>query len=393
MTQTIGIGVIGMGWMGLVHSRAYRVIEDRFSDSGMRPRLVACADDVESRAEQGKRRMGFEQATTAWQQVIQNPDVQVVNVTTPNVFHLPMVTAAVAAGKHVFCEKPVGRSPHETATIAAAARVAGVISGVGYNYRWAPLVQYARQLISSGKLGQITHYRGRFLVGYGSHPDSVLSWRFQREVAGTGALGDLMSHVVDMAHMLAGPVEQVVSQQKTFIASRPQATPGEGTHFSVNAAGPRATVANEDYVSALARFESGAQGTFEVCRIINGPRCEMAFEVNATHGALKWNFERMNEIELVLSDDRSQPHPGSAVIQVGPEHPGYAHFYPGPGNSMSYEDLKALEMYHFLRRVTENAAGAPGLEDALAVAEVLAAMQQSWESGNWQGVQPLPVSS
>ena len=391
MTQTIGIGVIGMGWMGLVHSRAYRSIEDRFPQSGLKPQLVICADDVEARAEQGRSQIGFTQATTQWQRVIENPDVQIVNITTPNVFHLPMVSAAVAAGKHVFCEKPVGCSPQETATIAATARAAGVCSGVGYNYRWAPLVQYARQLISNGKLGEITHYRGRFLVGYGSHPDSVLSWRFQREIAGTGALGDLMSHVVDMAHMLAGPIESIVSQQNTYIPTRPQATPGEGTHFSVDASGPRGKVTNEDYVSALARFESGAQGIFEVCRIVNGPRCEMAFEVNATKGALKWNFERMNEIEIVLSDDASEPHPGSAVVIAGPEHPGYQHFYPGPGNSMSYEDLKTLEMFHFLQRITNNAPGAPGLEEALKVAEVLAAMAGSWESGNWQEVQPIPV--
>ena len=392
MTQTIGIAVIGMGWMGLVHSRSYRVIKDRFSKTGLNPRLVICADDVSSRAEQGKHRLGFERSTTDWQQAIENPDVQVVNITTPNAMHLPMVSAAVAAGKHVFCEKPVGCSPQETATIAAAARAAGVLSGVGYNYRWAPLVQYAHQLISSGKLGQITHYRGRFLVGYGSHPDSVLSWRFQREIAGTGALGDLMSHVVDMAHMLAGPIDSIVSQQKTYIPTRPKATPGEGTHFSVDASGPRGDVTNEDYVSALARFDCGAQGMFEVCRIVNGPRCEMAFEVNATQGALKWNFERMNELEVVLSGTASEPHPGNAVILAGPEHPGYGHFYPGPGNSMSYEDLKALEMYHFLQQITANTPGAPGLEEALKVAEVLAAMQQSWKSGNWQEVQPIPVA-
>ena len=211
----------------------------------------------------------------------------------------------------------MGCNPQETAAAYRASQANPIVTSVGYNYRWAPLVQYARQLISNGKLGEITHYRGRFLVGYGSHPDSVLSWRFQREIAGTGALGDLMSHVVDMAHMLAGPIESIVSQQNTYIPTRPQATPGEGTHFSVDASGPRGKVTNEDYVSALARFESGAQGIFEVCRIVNGPRCEMAFEVNATKGALKWNFERMNEIEIVLSDNAAEPHPGNAVVIAG----------------------------------------------------------------------------
>src|SRR5262245_18557147 len=164
MVQTIGVGVIGMGWMGLVHSRSYRMIADRFHSHGLRARLVICADDVEARAREAQDRLGFEQSATDWKQVVSHPEVQVVSVTSPNHLHLEMVRAAAAAGKHVFCEKPVGRSHPETAAIARAAREAGVLSWVGYNYRWAPLVRYARQLIRDGKLGTLTHYRGRFLV-------------------------------------------------------------------------------------------------------------------------------------------------------------------------------------------------------------------------------------
>src|SRR5262249_49803741 len=210
MAQTIGVGVIGMGWMGQVHSRSYRMIADRFRDAGIQARLIICADDVPARAREAQQRFGFEQSATDWKQVISDPQVQVVNITAPNYLHVEMAEAAAAAGKHVFCEKPVGRSPQETAAIERAARRAGVLTWVGYNYRWAPVVQYARQLIRDGKLGDLTHYRGRFLVDYGSNPDGVLSWRFQRDLAGSGTLGDLMSHVLDMAHMLAGRIERVV---------------------------------------------------------------------------------------------------------------------------------------------------------------------------------------
>lgn len=388
MSQVIGVGVIGMGWMGFVHSRSYRMVADRFHSSGLQARLVICADEVEARARDAQRRLGFEQATTDWRRVLAHPDVQAVNITSPNHLHVEMVEAAAAAGKHIFCEKPVGRGPRETAAAVRAARRAGVLTWVGYNYRWAPLVQYARQLIREGQLGELTHYRGRFLVDYGSNPHGVLSWRFQKEFAGYGTLSDLMSHAVDMAHLLAGPIRQVVANHKTYIPTRPLATPGEGTHFTVNPDGPRGDVTNEDYVGALVRFAGGAQGTLEVCRVVKGPRCENAFELNGTRGAIKWNFERLNELELFLPDG-GEPHNGPVLIQAGPQHPFYAAFYPGPAQSMSYEDLKVIEAHQFLQAVATGVQGEAGFAEALAVAEVQEAMARSWDSGRWEDVAPL----
>ena len=232
MAQAIGIGVIGMGWMGETHSRAYRHIGDRFRDSGIRPRLVVCSDSLEQRASEARERFGFEQSTTDWQAVIDNPAVEVVNIAAPNGRHLEMVEAAARAGKHIFCEKPVGKDPSETAQCEKAARDAGVRTFVGYNYRWPPLVQYTHELIQSGKLGKLTYYRGRFFSCYASNPFGVLSWRFQRE-HGLGTLGDLMSHVIDMAHMLIGPIQRTISHRETFIRERPVVT-AEGTHFSLD---------------------------------------------------------------------------------------------------------------------------------------------------------------
>src|SRR6266496_647624 len=212
MTSTIGIGMIGMGWMGEVHSRSYRAILDRFYESGIQPRLVVCADAVEARAQAAQQRFGFESYTTDWRAVIANPTAE--------------------AGKHILCEKPVGRDPQETIQSAAAARETGVLTFVGYNYRWAPLVQYARQLIAQGKLGQVTHYHGRFLNGYAADPHGFLSWRFEQE-HGLGTLDDLLSHVIDLAHMLVGPITRVTSDKAIFIRKRPIPQPGSGTHFDV----------------------------------------------------------------------------------------------------------------------------------------------------------------
>ena len=388
MTRTTGIGVIGMGWMGTVHSRAYRQTMDRFPDCGIRPRLVVCADDVEARAVEAGERFGFARWTTDWRQVIEDPEVEVVNIAAPNYLHLEIAEAAAAAGKHIFCEKPVGRNPAETARIEAAARQAGVLSFVGYNYRWAPVVQYARQLIQDGMLGALTHYRGRFLVGYASNADGVLSWRFQREMAGLGALGDLMSHVVDMAHMMAGPMARAVGQGTTFIEERPLPQPGVGTHFSVSTGGPRGKVTNEDYAGALVQFRNGVVGTLEVCRIIQGPQCQMAFEVHGSRGALRWDFESMNELELSLvGEDGSRE--GYTKILSGPDHPAHQNFNPGPALSLGYDDLKTIEACRFLESIAAGVQAEPGFPEALAVAEVQAALERSWASQRWEEVSAL----
>ena len=386
MASTIGIGIIGMGWMGAVHGRAYRQIRQRFPGSGLVPELVICADDVAARCEEARDTLGFIRITTDWREVMDDPDVSVVNVTAPNRLHLDMVRAAAAAGKHIFCEKPVGRNPEETAEIARMAAEAGVLTWVGYNYRWAPLVQHARSLVDDGALGDITHYRGRFFAGYANHPDGVLSWRFRKEDAGSGAMGDLMSHVADMAHMLAGPLRRVIGQQALFVKDRPVAPAGEGTHFSVGTGGKREPVTNEDYAGALVAFENGARGTFEVGRVIQGTHCQMAFEIHGTKGAARWDFERMNELQLYTVDG---PQEGYVTLQSGPAYPGHGHFNPGPALGLGYDDLKVLETYHFLRSIAEGTQGEPGFNEARAVAEVLAAVERSSVSDRWELVQKI----
>ena len=389
MSKSVGIGVIGMGWVGTVHSRCYAQVSERFRENGIQARLVICADEVEARAREGQQRFGFERWTTDWKELIDNSEVEAISIASPNYLHLEVVRAAAKKCKHIFCEKPVGMSPEQTAEIEEIARQANVITWVGYNYRWAPVVQYARKLIQEGKLGEVTHYRGRFLVDYGSDPNGVLSWRFKREFAGSGTLGDLMSHVVDMAHSMVGPVKRLTSNCKTFITQRPLATKGVGTHFSTGSAeGPKGEVTNEDYVSALVQFSNGAQGTFEVCRVIKGHGCEMAFELNGTKGALKWNFERMNELQLNLPDNTTE-RDGMMLIRSSPEHPSYVQFYTGPSFSMSYDDLKLIETVQFLTSVVSKKQGEPGFREALAVAEVQNAMQRSWRSGCWEEVSTL----
>ena len=236
-----------------------------------------------------------------------DPDVDVVYIAAPNMVHIELVEAAAQAGKHVFCEKPVGGTPEQTVRAEKAAR--NVISGVGYNYRWAPLVRYAKQLIESGELGELTNYRGRFFSMYGSDPLGLLSWRFKLDEGGYGVTSDLLSHSVDLAHMLLGPITRVVGTTATFITERPLALPGAG-HYGRGAPGdPTGEVTNEDYAGMLCEFANGVRGTFESSRTIVGPESQMAFDVHGTQGAAGWNLEKLNELRLYrLTDD-----PGSRL--------------------------------------------------------------------------------
>ena len=390
MTKEIGIGIIGMGWMGETHSRSYRQVMERFTEADFIPRLVVCSDNVESRAKDAQRRLGFEQVTTDWREVINNPDVDVVNITAPNGLHLEIVRAAAEAGKHILCEKPVGRDPHETALAEQAARQAGVQTFVGYNYRWAPLVQYAKQIIDEGRLGRLTHYRSRFFACYASNPYGLLSWRFQIE-HGLGILGDLGSHAIDLAHFIAGPMKKVIGNKETFIRQRPLPT-GGGTHFSVGGPDdPTGDVTNEDYCGILVSFENGVQGTIEMCRVINGPKCEYTFEINGTEGAIKWNFEQMNELHVQFRS-KNDAEDGFIRVVSGPAHPGHHYINPGPGIGLGYDDLKTIEAYQFLKSVAEGQQGEPGFDEALAVANVQMAVQRSWESERWEAVTSTKIA-
>jgi predicted dehydrogenase len=386
----IGIGVIGFGWMGQAHSRAYRDIPVYYPESGIRPRLVAVADNVPARVELAKTNFGFESGTADWHELIARDDIDVVDITAPNALHQGLVEAAAAAGKHIACEKPVGISPEATAAIELAARRAGVISSCGYNYRWAPLVQYTRQLIADGRLGDLTHYRGRFFSMYGRDRLGLLSWRFLQEEAGYGALSDIMSHAIDMAQFLCGPIRRVVATKETFVKERPLPTPGTGTHYDRGKPGdPTGAVTNEDYVGALVEFDSGVRGTLEADRSIFGPQSSMAFELNGSKGAASWDHERLNQLRLYLPDE--QPTDGYIEVLAGDAFPNQGNIVPGGGNSLGYEDMKLIEALEFLRSVEAGRRHRPDVGDALANASVAAAMARSWTSGRWEDVTSLRI--
>jgi len=384
----IGVGVIGFGWMGQAHSRAYRDIPVYYGDSGIRPRLAAVADNVPARLDLARDNFGFGWGTLDWHELIDRDDVDVVDITAPNALHQEIAEAAAAAGKHIFCEKPVGISPEATAAIERAGRHAGIISGCGYNYRWAPLVQYTHQLIGDGRLGELTHYRGRFFSMYGRDRLGLLSWRFIQEEAGYGVLSDIMSHAIDMAQYMCGPIRRVVATKETFVKERPLPVPGTGTHYDRGKPGdPTGAVTNEDYVGALVEFENGVRGTLEADRSIFGPQSSMAFELNGSKGAASWDHETLNQLQLYLPEE--QPTDGFIEVLGGGSFPNQGEIVPGGGNSIGYEDMKLIEALEFLRSVEAGRQHQPGFVDALANQSVAAAMARSFASERWEDVTSL----
>ena len=381
--RRLGMAVIGFGWMGQAHARSYARLPMIFDGLACRPELTVCADTLAERRALAASAFGFGCTTGDWRAAVEHPEVDVVVICAPNMLHCEIVVAAAAAGKHVFCEKPVGGTPEQTARAEKACRDAGVITGVGYNYRFVPLVQHARNLIEAGELGQITNYRGRFLSVYGADPLGLLTWRFLLDQAGHGVSTDILSHAIDLAMMLNGPILRVVGTGETFIKERPLPS-ASGTHYDRGSQGdPVGVVTNEDYFAAMAVFANGSRGTFEASRTMVGPQSQMAFDVHGTAGALSWNLETMNEIRMFQLGRGDQ---GYTTVFAGERHPFHNDFVPGEANSIGFEDAVTIQDYEFLTAVAEDRPHSAGLEQALEYVSVQAALLRSWETGAWTDV-------
>lgn len=389
MARTVGIGLIGVGWMGRVHSASYRRCPDHFPDCAGRARLVVAADDDPARARTAIDQLGYERCTTDWREIVSDPDVEAVSITAPNRLHRELAVAAAEQGKHIWVEKPVGRWPEDTAAVAEAVTAAGVRSLVGFNYRQAPAVRRARELVESGAIGVVDHFRSLWIASYAADPRGVLSWRFLADEAGLGILGDLGSHAVDLAQSLLGPIEAVTARTRTIVEERPLPT-GRGTHFAVAEEGPRAAVENEDAVWSIVRFVSGVIGTIEASRVAVGPQARYAFELNGSLGSVAWDFERMNELHAFHADAAGDS--GYVRVPMGPRHEPFGRFQPGPGLPMGYDDLKVVEAALFLESVVDGRQRVPGVAEALSAARVVAAMQRSAASGAWETVGELTLS-
>jgi predicted dehydrogenase len=371
--------------MGRLHSRAYRALPDHFPELGVVPRLVVAADPVSEARDQAVERLGYERAVADYAEVLADPEVDVVSICSPNFLHREMAVAAAEAGKPFWIEKPMGRYASDSRQIHEAVQRAGVITSVGFNYRHAPAVEHMKQLVADGRIGRVTNVRGTLLADYSSNPLAPLTWRFERERAGSGVLGDLLSHGLDLAQYVVGRIASVTALAETFIRERP--LPGTGVVDRTAAGtGELAAVENEDYAALLFRFDGGAVGTMDSSRIMRGPRAEYALEVYGTTGSIRWDFQRMNELEVCL-DDGSTPAPyGYTTVYMSPGHGEFGRFQPGGGTGMGYDDLKTIEAAQFVRSVVTGEQLAPSVADGLAAASIVEAAEASLADGAWHDV-------
>ncbi len=378
--QPLGVAVAGFGWMGRVHAQAYARVRHHFPDCPVVPHLVAVADEVPGRAAEAAEQFGAPTATTDWRDLAADPRVQAVSVTAPNFLHREIGTALAQAGKHVWIEKPVGLTADDARAVADAAARAGVQGTVGFNYRHAPAVVAARELIAGGGIGRVTHARFRLFSDYAAHPEGALTWRYERARGGSGVLGDLASHGVDLVRHLLGEVRSLVADAAVFIPERARPTGATAGHARAEG-GVRGPVENEDAVSCLLRTATGARVVLEASRVAVGEQNAYGFEVHGTTGMVAWDFRRMGELQVSRGTDyQDQP---TSTVHVGPGAGDYAAFQPGSAIALSFDDLKVVEAHGFLRSIAEGRPHGPRLVDAVRAAVVLDAMSESAARRAW----------
>ena len=369
--DSLGVGLIGTGFMGKCHALAWRNVRAVMGD--VPPvRLELLCDTPADRAAAFADQFGFARAAADWRAVVADPAVDVVSITAPNHLHREMALAALAAGKHVWCEKPMALTLADAVEMAAAAQQAasaGVRTQVGYNYVANPAFTHAQRLIAEGAIGRILHVRGWVDEDYQADPDLPWTWRARLADAGLGALGDIGCHLVSMLWGLAGPIESVVAEMATLHETRPLPD-GSG----------RAAVENEDAALALLRFASGVQGSFAASRSAWGRKSSLGWQVHGTEGMLCFEQERMNELQL-FRNEGAKATQGFRTILTGPDHPPYGAFVPAPGHQLGFNDLKVIELAGFLTAIRDGGRAHPDFAAALDFERAIHAIARSAREG------------
>jgi predicted dehydrogenase len=345
----VGIGMLGYAFMGKAHSNAFRTIPYMIYPPPAIPRMVSVSGRNETAVAEAARRFGYEKHTTDWREQVNDPDVQLFDNGGPNDAHAEPCIAAAEAGKHVFCEKPLGRTAEESKAMLDAVNKAGVKHMVAFNYRFVPAIRQAKQLIESGALGQIYHYRAVYLQEWiMPHYGTPMIWRLDKSAAGSGALGDLGAHIIDLGHYLVGDMKSVSAMTKTFIKERPYAD-GSGT----------GTVDVDDAFVAAVEFENGAVGTLEATRFAGGRKNHEVLEINGEKGSIRFNLERMNELDVFWVGDEPKETQGFTNVLISEAyHPWWEHWWP-QGHMIGWEHTFIHEVTHLLDCIVNDRDVAP----------------------------------
>ena len=371
--KELGIGIIGTGFMGKAHAFAYRAALAAFPDIPV-PRLEMIADVNEALASKAAHQYGFARSSADWRTLVNDPRIDVVSITTPNTLHKEMALAAIAAGKHVHCEKPLSPSLADSLVMAEAAEKAGVATQVGFNYIKNPLLKQARDMIAAGELGEITGFRGIHAEDYMHDPESPYSWRID-PVGGPGVIADLGSHIIGMARFMLGPIAEVSADVRTVVRSRPVS----------RGAPERKDVLVDDVARILVNFGRGCGGTIEANWIATGRKMQLGFEISGDKGSLVFTQERLNELLFYRAGGDAKTN-GYMKIESGPQHPPYGEFCIAGGHQLGFNDLKTIEMGEFLRAIGRGEMSTPDFREAYEIQKVVDAAIASSKARGWVSI-------
>jgi len=384
MTRTLNVAMIGGGFMGKAHALAYAAMPMFFWPAPAIPVRSVVVDVSDQLADEARKRYGFAEGSSDWRSVIARSDIDVIDIVTPNDSHAEIAIAAAAAGKHIICEKPLARTGDEARAMLDAVEQAGVIHMVAFNYRRTPAVALARQYIEQGRIGTILNFRGTYLQDWSADPAGPLSWRFQKKIAGSGAVGDIGTHVVDLARYLVGEISAVNALVKNYISERPLQSGGFDKLGASdrNAAGSRGKVDVDDEMMTLVRFESGAVGSIEATRNAYGRNNFITFEIHGTEGSIAFNYERRDELQVMFARDSSDAR-GFRTVYTGPAHPYGSSLWPIPALGIGYGETKIIECHDLFEAIVSGKQPAPNFEDGYRIARIADAILQSGVQQTW----------
>ena len=390
LAPDLGVGMVGYAFMGAAHSHAWRTAP-HFFDLPLHPRLRALCGRDQGRVTEAARRLGWESTETDWTRLLSRSDIDLVDVCTPGDTHAEIAIAALQAGKHVLCEKPLANSVAEAQAMADAADLAsahGVRAMVGFTYRRVPAVALARQLVEQGRIGDIRHVRAQYLQDWLTDPQSPMTWRLDKDKAGSGALGDIGAHIVDLAQHITG--EHIVTVNgllETFVRERPLSDGSSATLLGGDAGRGSGLgtgqVTVDDAATFLARFTGGAVGVFEATRFATGRKNAIRLEINGSRGSLAFDFEDMNVLELYDADEPAETAGFRRILVTEPEHPYVGSWWP-PGHGLGYEHGFTHQVVDLVRALGRGDQPLPSFREGLQVQCVLSAVQRSAELGAWE---------
>ncbi|MBV9171774.1 MAG: Gfo/Idh/MocA family oxidoreductase [Chloroflexi bacterium] len=376
---TLKVAILGAGMIGRAHARAFRALRGTFQPAPAVVDLVAIADADLALARDAQTRWEIERVASSWQEVAEMQDVDIVCVALPNHQHREPVEALVGDGKHVLCEKPLASTSTDARAMLDLAQRNGVVHGVGFNLRRAPAIASIHAAITEGRLGDLQHFSGQYFTDYGASPDVPFTWRYERSLAGSGALGDIGSHVIDMARHLVGELGVVQGASlATFIKERPVPA-GHVTGHSVGATtGEFRAVDTDDVAAFTCAFENGALGDFRFSRVATGYRNSPAFDLIGSRGAINFDMERAAEFNI-FETSAGDKLAGFRRVVTGPQHPYFNEVvaFPVAGVGYGYSETYVGQAYEFVRAVAEQRPYSPNFEDGVAVVEICEAVQRA----------------